>query len=233
VADRRQPARRTVDWVANIREVLPTAHLLPFLLTVYVLIVVPGPSVLFVVSRGVALGRRAALATVLGNTTGLLFQLVLVVAGLGSVLATSDTVFTTLKLIGALYLVILGLRAIRERKALAGALSPAATTPRRTARILREGFVVGATNPKGLIIFTAVLPNFIDRSRGHATVQLATLGVICALIAILSDGSWALASGSARAWLGRSPKRLERMSASGGVTMIALGVALALTGRRR
>jgi threonine/homoserine/homoserine lactone efflux protein len=213
--------------------VLPTTHLVPFFVTVYVLILVPGPSVLFVVSRGVSLGRRAALATVLGNTTGLLFQLVLVVAGLGSVLATSDTVFTTLKLIGALYLVILGLRAIRERKALAGALSPAATTPRRTARILREGFVVGATNPKGLIIFTAVLPNFIDRSRGHATVQLATLGVICALIAILSDGSWALASGSARAWLGRSPKRLERMSASGGVTMIALGVALALTGRRR
>jgi threonine/homoserine/homoserine lactone efflux protein len=213
--------------------VLPTAHLLPFLVTIYVLIVVPGPSVLFVVSRGVALGRRAALATVLGNTTGLLFQLTLVVAGLGSVLATSETVFTTLKLIGAAYLVILGLRAIRERNALADVLSPDATTPRRTARILREGFIVGATNPKGLIIFTAVLPSFIDRSRGHVTLQLATLGLICALIAILSDGSWALASGSARAWLGRSPKRLQRMSAGGGVTMIALGVALALTGRRR
>ncbi len=211
---------------------LASNHLLPFLVTVYVLIVIPGPSVLFVVSRGVALGRRAALATVLGNTTGLLLQLTLVVAGLGSILATSETVFTTLKLLGALYLVILGVRAIRERKALAGVLA-AATAPRPIARILREGFIVGATNPKGLIIFTAVLPSFVDRSRGHATLQLATLGLICALIAILSDGSWALASGSARAWLGRSSKRLERMSAAGGVTMIALGVALALTGRRR
>jgi threonine/homoserine/homoserine lactone efflux protein len=205
----------------------------PFLVTVYVLILVPGPSVLFVVSRGVSLGRRAALATVLGNTSGLLFQLVLVVAGLGSLLATSDAVFTAMKTIGAVYLVILGVRSIRERKALAGALAPAAMVPRRTARILREGFIVGATNPKGLIIFTAVLPNFIDRSRGHATLQLATLGLICAVIAVMSDSSWALASGTARAWLGRTPKRLERLSAGGGLTMIGLGVALALTGRRR
>jgi threonine/homoserine/homoserine lactone efflux protein len=96
-----------------------------------------------------------------------------------------------------------------------------------------EGAVVGATNPKGLIIFTAVLPEFINRSIGHPTLQLVTLGLICALVAVISDGSWAIASGTARAWLGRSPARLERMSVAGGVTMIALGVGLALTGRRR
>jgi threonine/homoserine/homoserine lactone efflux protein len=212
--------------------VLPSARLLPFLATVYVLIVIPGPSVLFVVSRGVALGRRAALATVLGNTAGLMFQLVVVVVGLGSILARSETVFTAVKLIGAAYLVTLGVRSIRDRKKLAGALAPAAVPPRRTGTIVREGFVVGATNPKGLIIFTAVLPQFIDYSSGHATLQLATLGAICALIALVSDGSWAIASGTARAWLGRSPARLERMSVGGGVTMIALGVGLALTGRR-
>jgi threonine/homoserine/homoserine lactone efflux protein len=213
--------------------VLPTAHLVPFLLTVYVLILVPGPSVLFVVSRGVALGRRAALATVLGNTSGLLFQLVLVVAGLGSLLASSDAVFTVLKLVGAAYLVILGLRSVRERRELAGALSPTALAPRPIGRILREGFIVGATNPKGLIIFTAVLPNYIDRSRGHESLQLATLGLICGVIAVVSDSSWAVASGTARAWLGRTPKRLERLSAGGGITMIGLGIALALTGRRQ
>ena len=107
---------------------LPSGHLLPFLVTVYVLIVIPGPSVLFVISRGVALGRRAALATVLGNTTGLMFQLLVVVIGLGSILASSETVFTALKLIGAAYLVTLGLRSIRDRKKLAEAL--ASTTPR-------------------------------------------------------------------------------------------------------
>ena len=212
---------------------LPTSHLAAFLLTVYILILIPGPSVLFVVSRGVALGRRAALATVVGNTTGLLLQLVLVVVGLGSVLASSETVYTVIKLVGGAYLVILGLRSIRSRKKLAVTLAPSAVAPRPLGMIVREGFLVGATNPKGLIIFTAVLPAFIDRSLGHQTLQLATLGLVCAVIALISDGTWALASGTARAWLGRSPRRLERMSAGGGVTMIALGVGLALTGRRR
>ncbi len=210
---------------------LPTNHLPAFLLTVYVLILIPGPSVLFVVSRGVALGRRAALATVLGNVTGLLFQLVLVVIGLGSILASSQTVFTVLKLIGAAYLVLLGIRSIRDRKELAGALNPGSVAPRSLSTILREGFFVGATNPKGLIIFTAVLPQFIDRSMGQPRLQLLTLGLICAVIAVLSDGTWALASGSAREWLGKSPRRLEMLSAGGGVTLIGLGVALALTGR--
>lgn len=210
---------------------LPTDHLVPFLLTVYVLILIPGPSVLFTVSRGVALGRRAALATVLGNTSGLLCQLALVVIGLGSVLAHSDAVFTVLKLIGAAYLVLLGCRSIRGRKALADALASSAPRPRGIRTIVREGFVVGATNPKGLVIFTAVLPEFIDRAAGHETLQLATLGVICGLIALISDSSWAIASGTARAWLGRSPKRLERLSAGGGLTMILLGAGLALTRR--
>jgi threonine/homoserine/homoserine lactone efflux protein len=213
-------------------QVLPTDRLPAFLLTVYVLIVIPGPSVLFTISRGVALGRRAALATVLGNTSGLLFQLALVVIGIGSILASSDTVFTVLKLVGAAYLIFLGVRNIRDRKALAGALGTAGVAPRSLTRILREGFVVGATNPKGLIIFTAVLPQFIDRSQGHQTLQLATLGLLCAVVALLSDGTWAIASGTARQWLGRSPRRLEMMSAGGGVTLIALGAGLALTGRK-
>jgi threonine/homoserine/homoserine lactone efflux protein len=217
----------------RLSAVLPTNHLVAFLVTVYVLILIPGPSVLFVISRGVALGRRAALATVVGNTTGLLFQLVLVVVGLGSVLAGSETVYTAIKLVGGAYLVILGVRSIRHRKTLAVALAPTAVAPRRLGTIVREGFLVGATNPKGLLIFTAVLPAFIDRSRGHETLQLTSLGLVCAVIALLSDGTWAIASGTARTWLGRSPRRLERMSAGGGVTMIALGVGLALTGRRR
>jgi threonine/homoserine/homoserine lactone efflux protein len=213
--------------------VVPTRHLAAFLVTVYVLILIPGPSVLFVVSRGVALGRRAALATVAGNTSGLLLQLVLVVVGLGSILASSESVYTAIKLAGAAYLVVLGLRSIRDRRHLAQALAPGAVSGKPLGTIVREGFIVGATNPKGLLIFTAVLPEFIDRSVGHPTLQLATLGLLCAVVALLSDGCWALASGTARAWLGRSPRRLERMSAAGGATMIALGVGLAVSGRRR
>ncbi len=211
---------------------LPTRHLLPFLLTVYVLILIPGPSVLFVVSRGVALGRRAALATVVGNASGLALQLILVAVGVGAIVARSDAVFTALKLLGAVYLVLLGLRNIRDRKALTAMFDVTDVTPKPLGRIVREGFFVGATNPKGVIIFTAVLPQFIDRSAGHATLQLATLGVICVGIALLSDGAWAIASGSARQWLGGSRRRLEWLSGTGGVMLIGLGVGLAVTGRK-
>jgi threonine/homoserine/homoserine lactone efflux protein len=212
--------------------VLPTKHFVEFLLTVYVLILIPGPSVLFVVSRGVALGRRAALATVLGNATGFALQLVLVSLGVGAIVARSDAVFTTLKLLGAAYLVFLGVRNIRDRRKLAEIFGPTRVETKSLRRILREGFFVGATNPKGVLIFTAVLPQFIDRSQGHVTLQLAILGTICICIALLSDGAWAIASGTARQWLGSSPKRLERMSAAGGVTLIGLGVGLAVTGRK-
>ncbi len=212
---------------------LPRAHLLAFLITVYVLIVIPGPSVVFTVSRGVALGRRAALATVLGNTSGLMLQLLVVVVGLGTVLASSETVFLTLKLLGGAYLILLGVRSIRSRRELAELLTPSAIPSRSLRTSVREGFLVGATNPKGLVIFTAILPTFIDRAEGHPTIQLATLGLICGLVAALSDSSWAVAAGTARAWLGRSPTRLRWLSVGGGVTMIALGAGLAVTGRRR
>jgi threonine/homoserine/homoserine lactone efflux protein len=212
---------------------LPTRHLVEFLLTVYVLILIPGPSVLFVVSRGVSLGRRAALATVAGNASGFALQLVLVSIGVGSIVARSDAVFTTLKLLGGAYLIFLGVRNIRDRKALAALFSPAvAAQPKPLRRIVREGFLVGATNPKGVIIFTAVLPQFIDRSQGHVTIQLAVLGTICIAIALLSDGAWAIASGTARHWLGRSPRRLEAMTAGGGAALVALGIGLAVTTRR-
>jgi threonine/homoserine/homoserine lactone efflux protein len=212
--------------------VLPTRHLAEFLVTVYILILIPGPSVLFVVSRGVALGRRAALATVAGNASGFALQLLLVSLGVGAIVARSDAVFTTLKLLGAAYLVLLGVRNIRDRKALASMFGPAEAAPKSLRRIVREGFFVGATNPKGIIIFTAVLPQFIDRSRGHVTVQLALLGTICIVIALLSDGAWAIASGTARQWLGSSSRRLERLSATGGAMLIGLGVGLAVTGRK-
>jgi threonine/homoserine/homoserine lactone efflux protein len=170
---------------------------------------------------------------VAGNASGFALQLVLVSIGVGSIVARSDAVFTALKLIGAAYLVFLGIRNIRDRKALAALFAPARVAePKPLRRIVREGFFVGATNPKGVIIFTAILPQFIDRSQGHVTIQLALLGAICIAIALISDGAWAIASGTARQWLGRSPRRLEAMTAGGGAALIALGVGLAVTGRR-
>jgi predicted NUDIX family NTP pyrophosphohydrolase len=129
--------------------------------------------------------------------------------------------------------VFLGVRNIRDRKQLARLFTPQVrVAPEPLRRIVREGFFVGATNPKGLIVFTAVIPQFVDRSQGHITLQIATLGAICVAIGFLSDTVWALASGTAREWLGRSSQRLQWMTAGGGVTLIALGFGLALTGRR-
>ncbi|HEX4036082.1 MAG TPA: LysE family translocator [Solirubrobacteraceae bacterium] len=211
---------------------LPTGHFWEFLVTVYLVILIPGPSVMFVVSRGLALGRRAAISTVLGNCCGFATQLILVSFGLGAVIASSDTVFEVLKLAGAAYVAYLGIQKIRHRHELAGILTSGSIAPRRLRTAIREGFIVGVTNPKGLVIFTAILPPFIDRAQGHDTLQLLTLGAICIAIAFLSDSLWGIFSGTARHWFGRSPKRLERLSATGGVMLVGLGVGLAVTGNR-
>ena len=151
---------------------LAGGHLLAYLLTIFVLIVIPGPSVLFVVSRGVALGRRAALATVVGNTAGLAVLVVVVSLGLGSIVARSIEVFTAIKLAGAAYMVFLGIRMLRDRRKLA-TMMDATIAPKGLSRMLREGFVVGVTNPKAMILLTAVLPQFVDPSKGHVQLQLA------------------------------------------------------------
>jgi threonine/homoserine/homoserine lactone efflux protein len=208
----------------------PGDHLLEFAITAFVLIVVPGPSVLFVVSRGVALGRRAALATVIGNTGGVMVQAVLVALGLGALVERSDAVFTVVKLVGAVYLLILGVRMLRNRHGLAQ-LHDATEVPKGTRRIVREGFVVGLTNPKAAIIFTVVLPQFADPSRGHVPLQLLVLAGLFLTIGVVSDSAWAIASGTARTWIARSTGRLEAVAGAGGVVLIGLGLRLAVTGR--
>jgi threonine/homoserine/homoserine lactone efflux protein len=209
----------------------PGDHLLEFAITAFVLIVVPGPSVLFVVSRGVALGRKAALATVAGNTAGVMVQAILVALGLGALVERSDAAFTAVKLVGAVYLVVLGLRMLRNRHGLA-ALHDATEVPKGTRRIVREGFIVGFTNPKAVVVFTVVIPQFADPSRGHVPLQLLVLGIVFLTIGVISDSAWAIASGSARTWIARSRGRLEALAGAGGVVLIGLGLRLAVTGRK-
>jgi threonine/homoserine/homoserine lactone efflux protein len=195
------------------------------------LIVVPGPSVLFVVSRGVALGRSAAVSTAVGNSAGLLVQMVAVAFGLGSIVERSVLVFSVLKFAGALYLVYLGVQAWRHRKDLAVA-EEMAQSSRSSRQILREGFVVGVSNPKGLLIFTAVLPQFVTPSAGNVPAQLLLLGLTCVTIGLVSDVSWGLLAGTARNWLGRSPRRLSVIGGASGAVMVGLGFRLALSSQR-
>jgi threonine/homoserine/homoserine lactone efflux protein len=170
-------------------------------------------------------------ATVFGNAAGAYSQVLVVALGLGALIERSAALFTVVKLVGAAYIVFLGVQAIRHRRRLASVLD-AATAPRGTRRILREGFVVGATNPKAAVFMAAVLPQFTDPARGHVPLQLLVLGLVFVAIALISDSIWGLAAGYARTWLGRSPQRLEALGGIGGVVMIGLGVRLALVGRR-
>jgi threonine/homoserine/homoserine lactone efflux protein len=206
-------------------------HLLAFSLVTFALIIVPGPSVLFVISRALAHGRRAAVTTAAGNEVGELVQVAGVAFGIGVVVERSAVVFTAIKLVGAAYLVILGVRAIRDPRSLARMLD-AAAAPRRTGRIFREGFIVGISNPKTGVFFAAVLPQFVDRSAGRVPVQLLLLGLVFVLIALVSDSVWGLAAGTARAWFARSPRRLARVGGAGGLVMVGLGARLAVTGRQ-
>jgi threonine/homoserine/homoserine lactone efflux protein len=211
--------------------VLPLDRLLTFAAVTLVLLVIPGPSVLFVIGRAVALGRRAGLATVAGNAAGAYLQVTTVALGIGAIVERSVRVFTAVKLLGACYIVYLGVQAIRHRRALALALDTA-TVPRSTRRIVLEGFVVGATNPKGAVFFAAVLPQFVAPAAGHVPLQQLALGLVFVAIALLSDGTWAVLAGTARNWFARSPRRLELVGGTGGLLMISLGVRLAFTGRR-
>jgi threonine/homoserine/homoserine lactone efflux protein len=208
---------------------VPFTNLLAFALASLVLIAIPGPSVLFVIGRSLALGRKGGLLSVLGNALGMVPQIIAVAMGVGIVLAQSIVLFTIIKFAGAAYLVYLGIQAIRHR---GGRSTAGPVPPSSTWRMLWEGFLVGATNPKSIVFFVAVLPQFVDYAAGDIPLQLASLGAVFLVIALASDSIWALAAGTARHWFARSPKRVSTLSTAGGVMMIGLGGTLALTGSK-
>jgi threonine/homoserine/homoserine lactone efflux protein len=204
-----------------------TSQLVTFAVASLLFIQVPGPSLLFTIGRALSVGRREALLSVVGNALGLVAQVVCVAAGLGAVVAASATAFTTLKLVGAAYVIWLGVQAFRHRSDAREALVASVSPPRRRGA-LRIGFVVGVTNPKTIVFFAAFLPQFVDPG-APATPQLLLLGAAFAAMAVASDSCWALAAGRARDWFARRPERLDRLGATGGLMMVALGVTLATT----
>lgn len=144
----------------------------------------------------------------MGGQLGVYAQVAAVAFGIGAIVERSMAVFTAIKLAGAAYLVYLGVQAVRRRKTLWAALE-AAVEAKSLRRIVRDGVVVGMSNPKSIVFFTAVLPQFVDRSAGHVPVQMLLLGLLFLAMAVLCDCTYALAAGTARVWLARSPRRLE------------------------
>lgn len=209
----------------------PADRLLSFALASVVLVVVPGPTVVFVVSRAIAHGRRAALRSVAGNSAGVSVLVVLVAFGLGALVERSVALYTVIKLVGAAYLVYLGVRTWRQRGGLSRSLV-GAQGGEVGVHLFRQGVVIGVTNPKALVFFAAVLPQFVDRDAGHVPTQMLLLGMAFVLLAMVLDSVWGLAAGTARDWLARSPRRLAALGGTGGLMMIGLGMGLAVTGRR-
>ncbi|PRB17170.1 LysE family translocator [Microbacterium sp. MYb62] len=199
--------------------------LLAFIIAAFVMVVIPGPTVLFTIGRAMALGRMGGFLSILGTAIGSIVLVVAVALGVGTVIAQSIVLFTIVKVLGAGYLIFLGIQAIRHRKDAARAMvSP--QTSRSGWRLLTEGFVVGVTNPKSIAFFLAILPQFVDLHAGSVPAQLFLLGVIVVVIGVACDTVWVLLASAARSWFGRSPRRIEAMGATGGGLMIALGAFL-------
>jgi threonine/homoserine/homoserine lactone efflux protein len=211
--------------------VVSAGQVAAFAAAALVLIVIPGPGVLFVIGRALAHGCRTALLSVAGHAAGNWVVAVCVALGVGTVVERSAAVFTAVRLAGGAYLVWLGVQAFRRRHSLARVLDNAAA-PRGDVRAAREGLVVGVTNPKAVILFAAVLPQFVDRSAGHVPVQMLILSAISIVIGLASDSCWGLAASTVRSWFARSPRRLGLVGGAGGLAMIGLGLTLALTGRK-
>lgn len=194
-----------------------------FLVASFLFIQVPGPSLLFTIGRALTVGRRDALLSVVGNALGLGVQGVMVAVGLGAVVAASATAYTAVKVVGAAYVIWLGIQAVRHRADARRAMDAGAPPVRGNP--VRIGFVVGATNPKTIVFFAAFLPQFTDPG-GAVGLQTALLALVFSTMAVASDGVWALLAGQARAWFARKPRRLDALSVAGGSMMVGLGVTM-------
>src|SRR5215204_1275279 len=201
-----------------------------FVAAALVLLLVPGPSVLYIVARSVEGGRKAGLVSVLGVQTGALLHIAFATLGLSAFLASSAVAFSLVNWLGAAYLVWLGLRRIFGRDE---AENEVAVEPARLSRVFSQGVIVNTLNPKTALFFLAFLPQFVDPARGAAWIQILLLGAIFVTLALCTDGLYALLSGTAGGWLRRKmeSKALRRGQrfVSGGV-LIALGAVAAASG---
>ncbi|MFF3885998.1 LysE family translocator [Streptomyces sp. NPDC001914] len=191
---------------------------------------IPGPSVLLETSRAITLGRRSAMWIVLGNALGGLVLLVLVVAGLGAIVAASAKLFMAVKVVGACYLFWLGVNALRSARSNSVHESSAtADAPSSSwTRSVRQGFLVGVANPKSIVSLMAVLPQFVDHSRGNFVLQMLVIGLAGGVVQALIETIWVCAAGAMRTWFLAKRRRLRVLKASGGVAMIAFASRLAI-----
>jgi threonine/homoserine/homoserine lactone efflux protein len=198
-----------------------------FLLAAWVLLITPGPAVLYIVARSVDQGRLVGIVSTLGVGAGTFVHVAAATLGISALLVSSALAFSVVKCVGAAYLVYLGVRMLRTRDV---QHQPGAPQSKTLVRIFCDGVIVNALNPKTALFFFALLPQFVDASRGVVALQVFALGAIFVIMGIFSDGLWALLAGSVGHWLKRNARYLRAQRYFAGSVLIALGVATAVSG---
>jgi threonine/homoserine/homoserine lactone efflux protein len=208
----------------------PTHDLALFATAAIVLLLIPGPAVLYIVARSVDQGRIAGLASAAGIAIGTLVHVLAASLGLSALLLSSATAYSALKYAGAGYLFYLGIKKFRERPRTGNGMEHVKLIPMR--KVFAQGIVVNIFNPKIAIFFFAFLPQFVSPARGHVTLQFFTLGMLYAFMGWASDSTWALSAGSAAHWFRSNRKFIENERYAAGTVYMGLGLATALTGSR-
>jgi threonine/homoserine/homoserine lactone efflux protein len=201
-----------------------------FAVAALALLVVPGPAVLYVVTRSIHQGRRAGFVSVLGIHLGTLVHVTAATIGLSALLVSSAVAFSVVKYAGAAYLIGLGLWTMLARR---GDAEIAMGGERRLGRVFAQGIVVNVLNPKTALFFLAFLPQFVDQSRGHASLQVGLLGLTFVALGLVTDSTWAVAAGAAGDVLRRSQRFARAQRYVSGTVLVSLGVVAALAGSGR
>ncbi len=209
---------------------LDWATLVLFIGAATLLLISPGPAVLYIVARSIDQGRWAGLVSVFGIAIGSLFHIAAAAFGLSAILASSALAFSLIKYLGAAYLVYLGVRTLLSKEAVD---LPGDVDKRRLREIFYQGIVVNVLNPKTALFFFAFLPQFVDPARGSSTLQILALGAIFFALALISDGLYALLAGTIGHWIRGNLQFLRAQRYFAGTVYIALGVATAVSGARQ
>jgi threonine/homoserine/homoserine lactone efflux protein len=210
---------------------LPNATLLSgFIVAALVVLLIPGPGVLYIVTRSLSQGRRAGLVSVLGLSAGALAHVAAATAGLSAILLASATAFGAVKTLGAAYLIYLGVRTLLSVQT---SDTEDVMDTRSRSRLFADGVVVSVLNPKIAVFFLAFLPQFVDPARGPVATQIFTLGLLYVMLALVTDGMYAVLAGSVRSWIDARFMRGPVPRYASGAVYIGLGVSTALSGKKQ
>ncbi len=208
---------------------MPTsATLLAFAAAALALVVIPGPNLIYIITRGIQQGRRAAVMSSLGVQAGMVVHILLAAFGLSALVARSPVLYDVIRYAGAGYLIWIGVALLRKRRVEVDEV--ATLRPASMRRLFLHGFAINMLNPKVILFVLALLPQFVDPARGSTAGQMLVLGAVFIGVALVSDTTFALASGSLGAWMKGHPDSARHRDRASGIVYLLLGLVVALTG---